>query len=250
MQVEMSDLSEEVESLQNMLIAQATGHSADNAEYVRLRQLVLAQPMVEELVPRFLRTCRDSFQFWQFIKYEYGSYRERREFLWKEFRPILELLERGGPTPSDGEVTAKLETVDAAHVQAAWSKALDRRNGDPEGAITAARTLLESVCKHILDGAQQSYDDGADLPQLYKKTAEFLNLAPSQHTEKIFKQILGGCAAVVEGLGAMRNKLSDSHGKGRSGVKPAPRHAELAVNLAGATAAFLLATWTSRNEAA
>lgn len=246
----MSDLSEEVESLQNLLLAQATGRSADNEEYVRLRQLVLAQPTIEELIPRFLRTCRDSFQFWQFIKYEYGSYRERREFLWKEFRPILELLERGGPTPSDGEVTAKLETVDAAHVQAAWAKALDRRNGDPEGAITAARTLLESVCKHILDEARQPYDDGADLPQLYKRTAEFLNLAPSQHTEKIVKQILGGCAAVVEGLGAMRNKLSDSHGKGRSGVKPAPRHAELAVNLAGATAAFLLATWTARNEAA
>ena len=28
---------------------------------------------------------------------------------------------------------------------------LQRRFDDPDGAITAARTLLETVCKHILD---------------------------------------------------------------------------------------------------
>ena len=63
----------------------------------------------------------------------------------------------------------------------------------------------------------------------------------SQHTEKVFRQVLGGCTAVVEGLGSLRNKLGDAHGKGRLPVKPAPRHAELAVNLAGAMATFLVA---------
>jgi hypothetical protein len=47
---------------------------------------------------------------------------------------------------------------------------------------------------------------------------------------------------VVEGLGALRNRLSDAHGQGKRPVKPASRHAELAVNLAGATAVFLAAT--------
>lgn len=111
-----------------------------------------------------------------------------------------------------------------------------------------ARTLLESVCKHILDEMKVAYEDNADLPTLYRHTAHALNLAPSQHTEQVFKQILGGCTAVVEGLGSLRNRLSDSHGKGKGGAKPAPRHAELAVNLAGAVATFLLATWKARNE--
>jgi hypothetical protein len=66
----------------------------------------------------------------------------------------------------------------------------------------------------------------------------------------VFKQILGGCTAVVEGLGSLRNRLSDSHGKGKAPVKPATRHAELAVNLAGATATFLVATWKVRKEPA
>lgn len=133
-------------------------------------------------------------------------------------------------------------------MQAAWSKALERRTSDPEGAITSARTLIEAVCKHILDEGKQDYDDGAELPKLYKQAAEFLNLAPSQHTEQVFKQILGGCTAVVEGLGALRNRLSDAHGKGKIASRPAPRHAELAVNLSGALAMYLLATWQARQE--
>lgn len=163
---------------------------------------------------------------------------------------MLELLERGGAAPSDQVVSVAIEKFDAANIQAAWSKALERRATDPEGAITMARTLLESVCKHILEEAQTPYDDSPDINKLYRQTAEQLNIAPSQHTEQVFKQILGGCTAVVEGLGALRNRLSDSHGKGKVGVKPAPRHAELAVNLAGALAIYLLATWEARTEAA
>ena len=244
----VKELLEQAESLQNLLVSHATGGPGDNAEYLRLRQVLLAQPALEAYVPRFVRTCRDLFQFWQFIKHEYGTYRERRDFLWQEFRPLLEILERGGPSPSDEAVSTALEEFDAAHVQSAWSKALDRRHGDPEGAITMARTLLESVCKHILDEMKVSYEDNADLPALYRHTAVALNLAPSQHTEQVFKQILGGCTAVVEGLGSLRNRLSDSHGRGKEGAKPASRHAELAVNLAGAVATFLLATWKARNE--
>ncbi len=244
----MHPLYDEVELLQNLLVSHATGGSEDDADYTRLRQMVLAEPALESLIPRFLRTSRSLGQFWQFIKHKFGTYAERRTYLWDEFRPMLELLERGSLAPSDNIVSNAIEQFDSSHVQAAWSKALDRRASDPEGAITMARTLLESVCKHILEEASVQYDDSPDLTKLYRQTAEQLQLAPSQHTEQVFKQILGGCTAVVEGLGSLRNRLSDSHGKGKAGVKPAPRHAELAVNLAGALAVYLLATKGARDE--
>ncbi|RJS92029.1 abortive infection family protein [Salinisphaera sp. Q1T1-3] len=245
----MDELYEQAETLQNLLISHATGGSEDNAEFARLRQAVIANSSLEELAPQFVRTNRNLSQFWQFIKYKFGTYAERRDFIWSEFQPLLGALERSTIAPSDGSVSAVLGRFDAGHVQAAWSKALDRRSTDPEGAITSARTLIESVCKHILDQAGAEYNDGAELPKLYKQTAEVLNLAPSQHTEQVFKQILGGCTSVVEGLGSLRNRLSDAHGKGKVGTKPAPRHAELAVNLAGALATYLLGTWEARNEA-
>lgn len=244
-----NDISIQAETLQNLLISHATGGNEDDAEFLRLRQTLLSNTAVDSMIPQFIRTCRNLAQFWQFIKYKHQTYAERRNYLWNEFRPILDALERGGLAPSDSSVTTTLERFDAAHVQAAWAKALDRRSSDPEGAITSARTLIESVCKHILDEAKSSYDDTADLPKLYRQTAEVLKLAPSQHTEQIFKQILGGCTSVVEGLGSLRNRLSDAHGKGRIGIKPAPRHAELAVNLSGTLANYLLATWEARNEA-
>ena len=246
----MNDLLDHTETLQNLLISQATGGGEDDAEYIRLRQMVLSNSALDPLLPKFLRTCRNLAQFWQFIKFKFGTYAERRNYIWEEFRPMLAAIEQDGLAPSDSVVTQTLQKFDASHVQGAWSKALERRSSDPEGAITSARTLIESVCKHILDESGITYDDGLDLPKLYKLTAETLKLAPSQHTEQVFKQILGGCTAIVEGLGSLRNRLSDAHGKGKIGSKPASRHAELAVNLSGALAIYLLATWEARNEAA
>jgi hypothetical protein len=57
--------------------------------------------------------------------------------------------------------------------------------------------------------------DNDDLPKLYATAAEHLNLAPSQHTEVVFKSILGNCQSVVGNLAGLRNKLGDAHGQGR-----------------------------------
>lgn len=97
--------------------------------------------------------------------------------------------------------------------------------------------------KHILDELFVTYDhDSIELSDLYKKVAKELGLAPEQHQEQIFKQILGGCSGIVNGLGSLRNKLGDAHGKGAARVRPGERHARLAVNLAGSMALFLVET--------
>jgi hypothetical protein len=238
----MDELSEHIEMLQNLLIAEATGGSGDDRQYQAFRREITENPLLKDIAPRFLRTCRTLREFWQFIKYEYVTYAERRKFIWDSFRPLFERIEGPKAAPSDQTVTTALQKFDPDAIHQLWLKAMDRREHDPEGAITLARTLLEAVCKHILDENGIAYQADCDLPGLYKMAAKSLNIAPSQHSEAIFKQILGGCTAVVEGLGALRNRLSDAHGQGRRAVKPAPRHAELAVNLAGTVAMFLVAT--------
>jgi hypothetical protein len=148
--------------------------------------------------------------------------------------------------PADASISAALAAFNEDGVAMAWGKALDRRVSDPEGAITAARTLLETVCKHIIEKSGGQYGNGDDLPKLYHLAASSLNLAPDQHLEKVFKAILGSCQSIVGSLGALRNQLSDAHGKGRKPARPLSRHAELAVNLAGSMATFLVATWLAR----
>lgn len=236
----------QAELLQNMMIARATGGEVRPSDYTEARDALIREDRIQYLLPSFIHTARSPDQFWGFIKQKSEKYAGRREYIWDGFRPLIQHLERGGTAPADEVVSDVLEKFDAEHVQAAWSKSLQRRTTDPEGAITSARTLIEAVCKHILDTSGTHYEDKGDLPKLYKQTAELLNVAPSQHTEQVFKQILGGCTAVVEGLGTLRNRLSDAHGKGKAGAKPAARHAELAVNLSGALAMFLLSTWERR----
>lgn len=234
--------------LQNGLIARATGGQFDGGddEFAKLRREVLANVALASKAPAFLKRCSDTGQFWAFIKYETSTYQERRDLIWGSFRPLIEHLEAGDRAAGDESISTSLTQFGADAIQAAWQKALSRRSSDPEGAITASRTLVESVCKHILDDAAVAYESDADFPKLWALTAAQLNLMPAQHEHDAFKRILGNCQAVVDGLASIRNRVGDAHGKGRKPVAAKPRHAELAVNLAGAMASFLLATWLER----
>lgn len=228
---------------QDHLIMRATGDSFDNDAYNKIRKLLIENKSISQVLPKWINTNRTVDQFWTFIKARFGTYAERREFLWKEFEGLLNHLEKNLKSP-----LSEVIVFDESHIHILWEKAIERKENDPEGAITSARTLIESVLKYILDDQSIEYNDGSDLPILYKEVAKFLNLAPEQHNEGIFKQILGGVTSVVSGLGALRNKLGDAHGKSKTNVKPSLRHSELAVNLAGSMAIFLFRTYTEKKN--
>jgi hypothetical protein len=241
-----SDPVERARILQELLVTRATGGIAQDSEYQKLRRAFMEDPIARGLLPAFVRANRSLDMFWGWIKNEAGQYEPRRKIVRKAFLPLLDHLEGQGVAPTDLDISTALESFDEEGVHRAWTRALSRRTDDPEGAITAARTLLETVCKRILDETGGTYDDKEDLPKLYQMVAERLILAPSQHTEPVFKSILGGCQNVVNSLGTLRNKVGDAHGRGGKPVRPSPRHATLAVNLAGAMATFLVETFISR----
>lgn len=247
MRVSRNDLIEQVECFRALLTAFATGGAVDQTtatNYESFRKILMASVESPRL-PGFVKRCRTLGDFWTFIKPRVRTYQERREFLLEEFNPLLTFLEGDSqePTPEAEPILSKL---DSEHVRTAFTNATNRVASDPAGAMTAARTLVETVCKHILDDAGIAYDDAADLPKLYKLVARSMHLAPDQHTEEVFKQVLGGCTSVVEGLGALRSKLGDAHGKGRKAARPSARHAALVVNLASAMCVFLVETWVAR----
>jgi abortive infection Abi-like protein len=146
--------------------------------------------------------------------------------------------------PNDAEGRIRLV---AESVLADWNKALECRHTDPEGAITGARALLTTVCKHVLDERGITYLETMDLPVLMKMTAEQLNLAPTQRSAAVFKRIFGGAATVVEGLSSLPIVISNAHEQGWP-ARPTAHHAQLAVNMAGAIAMFLVEAWDVRAE--
>jgi len=130
----------------------ATNGSFDGGDltYQALRRELRRDSTLYAQLPEFVRVCSDLAQFWSFVQTTFPTYRERREFIWKGFAPLVQYLETkesGLPSVSVGKT---LTQFNAPAVHAAWEKSLSRLNHDPDGAITAARTLIETVCKHIL----------------------------------------------------------------------------------------------------
>jgi len=239
---EVSDDYERAQALVNILIDQATGKISEDFAFKELRSYFVKDNNLSQYIPRWLVFIRSLSQFWSFISKKSQTYAGRRDFLWGEFDSLLSYLESTSLGIVNPEVTFGLEVLNSESINRAWKKALERQANDPEGAITAGRTLLETVCKHILEKKEIIYDEKIEFHQLYKLVSDCLNLSPEQHTEKLFKQILGGCSAVVNGLGSLRNKLGDAHGKSMKHVRPLSRHAKLVVNLAGSMSLFLVET--------
>lgn len=234
--------TESVLQLQNIMTARAT-HSSDHQDdmlYVSLRKTLIGDAGIRQRLPRAVRVCHNLEQFWQFIRQRYSTYAERRDYLQREFEPLLSYLEGLPSNPVDDLLGDILKDFSAEAVQNVWSKALERRKSDPGAAITSARSLIESVCKHILEEAGEKCSNP---DQLYQQTVAWMNLAPNQQSEQSFKQLLGSCNSIVGSLYAIRNRFGDAHGRGSFDTSPSPRHAELAVNVAGSLTVFLVRTY-------
>jgi len=241
-----NELFDNAKKLYDVLTAVSTGSNYDDPSIISsfndTRKILIQNRKASTLLPEFVKKYRDLRSFWGFIKNEVGGYAERRRYLSEAFAPLFDYLESDENVAPIDMIVANTAKISTEYVREIWEKAVERRLEDPEGAITAARTLLEATCKHILDKQVVEYDDGIELTKLYKLVAIELNLAPSQHTEQQFKQILGGAESVVNGLASLRNKISDAHAIGAVRTRPSTRHATLCVNMAGTMAEFLIAT--------
>lgn len=243
------DLFECAQILRNNIIGLMTEGGSEVAHKLARRKLI-EDPASKRLLPNFVRFSNDAASVQSVllsVASGPGSWAIRRSHVTEAFIPLLNFLESGGGA-ADAAITAGLDVYDAPAVQAFWAKALERRSTDPDGAVTAASTLLEEVCKHIIEDSGAEWEEKWNVPRLYSEAAKRLKLAPSQHQEDVFKTILGNCQSIVQSIGSLRNRGGDAHAGGRSRVPFKPRHAALTVNLAGSMALFLIETWQARVE--
>ena len=151
------------------------------------------------------------------------------------------LVEAGGTAP----VTEIFEstTLSLPNVKADFERALSSIESDPGGAITSACSTLESVAKSILDGLGKPYPKDQSIQPLVFAILRELALAPDQYSEAEIKRILGGLVNIPAGIGVLRTKYGDAHGRGTQFAQLLPRHARLAVNAASTIGLFLLETY-------
>lgn len=114
--------------------------------------------------------------------------------------------------------------------------------GDYDGAITNARSLVEAVLTAIekeFDANAPDYD--GDLPKLYKRVQKHLNLSPGNpNISDSLKQTLTGFISIIGGLSGLSNKMGDRHARE---YKPAAHHAALIVNAAMTFSNFIFDTY-------
>ncbi len=128
-------------------------------------------------------------------------------------------------------------------VQRLWTKAKARAAADPAGAITAARTMLESLCKLLITHSGKVYSGKDDLPSLYHQAVDQFDLAPGKQTEAEYRKVAGSCATIVNSISCIRNRESDSH----VGIHNAEQiQAKFVVNIAGSVATFLIGLWNQK----
>jgi hypothetical protein len=204
------------EALLSFAITIAEGGDVPKEDYRAVHNRLFESPTARR-VGKPLRRYRTPDLLWGYLRSVAtgsGSWALRRDAAHELIDPVVEALYDQSEMPADDLVTLATTRLNAESVSEAWSRALDRRESNPDGAITMARTLLESTLKTILDDRQVVYNADADLPALYKAVSKELNLAAGDHTEQAFKQILGGCHSVIVGLGAFATKLATHTAQG------------------------------------
>ena len=158
------------------------------------------------------------------------------------------LLDPEAPISATLSQTENLSQIDFSYIREQIQKCSDKiSSGDFDGAITNARTLLESVCNYVLDSSKVTYKSEGDLNKLYKQVVQTLNMDPQQYSDKFFKEILSGCFSIVNGLANIRNELGDAHGKSKlKHYKPSKRHALFAVEVSKALSEFLYSSFIDK----
>lgn len=241
------DTEEALHDYGEICVRLINGQSEEEDEYFMplLRKSLLADSHVKHLLPDFVRTSRTSEQLNQHLYTNGGSsWAQRRDYVWKALEPAVRAAEGDADHPLEPLVLASL---DEHIIDDYWRKSLLRCDPDPDGAITAAKNMVEATLKKVLDEEGVAYTKKDDLPNLYGKVCAVLELSPSGYAEEPYKRILGGVVTTVNGLANLRNEFGDAHGRGKSSApKPLPRHARLAVGEAGTLSMFIAETWNAK----
>ena len=127
-------------------------------------------------------------------------------------------------------------------------RALASSQTDPEDAVTAACSTVESVCRSILIELGQPLPAKKDVQGLYNAVKQPLGLSPDRSDIDPLiagdvRQILSGLATVIGGVGALRTHGGDAHGREKGYARIDARIARLSIHAASTAALFLIETW-------
>lgn len=122
-------------------------------------------------------------------------------------------------------------------------RALSQANSDPASAVTAASSMIESMCKVYLETHCIQFPNNENIKSLWKTVSKHLGLDPGSKEDDNVKKVLSGLISIVSGVGALRTRAGSAHGRGvEKPYKLEPRHAWLVINASSTIRTFVLKT--------
>lgn len=163
----------------------------------------------------------------------------------------VRLVQAGTSAPVLAALAHKTQTIDFDTVQRDLERANTSATSDPEDAVTAACSVIESVCRSVLVELGVGLPDKRDLIGLFKAVREPLGLSPSRtdlpaEVAEDVRTVLSGLHTMVQGIGALRTHAGDAHGRERGYRRIDARIARLAIHSASAAALFIIETWEQK----
>ena len=151
----------------------------------------------------------------------------------------------GGATEAPSRsLDAMIQARDLQAVRAEFDRALNSVERDPPTAVTAACAIVESLCKVYIADNRLTLPSDQSIRPLWKTVQEHLGLGPRSAVTDDMRQILGGLATVLNGVGDLRTHAGSAHGRDQEAFTVEARHARLAVHAAHTLVNFVLETWT------
>ncbi|MBX3296832.1 MAG: abortive infection family protein [Acidobacteria bacterium] len=169
-----------------------------------------------------------------------------------EIYKINYLMDFEGVDRSYIVVTGRLGEISFDYVHQQIAKCHQKiGNADFDGAVTNARTLIESVCLFIYENLSgKSYKYDGNLGKLHKSVADLLQMNPEKYESQNLKRILTGISSIIHGVSEIRNAQSDSHGKAPSSqtYRVDDRHAIFVVNLSKSVSEYLFLSYIKAKQ--
>lgn len=160
----------------------------------------------------------------------------------------VRLVVAGHATPVVEQLSGMAETISFDTVRRDLDRALASIEADPEDAITAACSTIESVCRSILIEVGAPLPAKKDVQGLFNAVKGPLGLSPDRSDLDPLiagdvRTTLGGLATVIQGVGALRTHAGDAHGRERGYARVDARIGRLSIHAASTIALFLIETW-------
>ena len=149
-----------------------------------------------------------------------------------------QLLEELHSWISPDPIGLKYSSLSQVEFREGWASCARKLSVDKAAAITAARSLLESIIKTIIEERGQVVESQGNLLRMFKQASKLVEFG--EENEQSIREVTSGFSSIINGISSISNSAGDRHGMVRARRIDDSKLAELCINAAGTVGLALI----------